>query len=118
MTIPTLTKLFNPVLITLKNLGGSASIAELEAGVVQYLGLPDTELDGVTRAQLHWRLAFARCHLKACGLLNNPVRGVWVLTAQGKETDTVDPRKVMRIFQDRKKRKEASQSTILPCRPK
>ena len=44
-------------------------------------------------------------YLKAYELLDNSVRGVWVLTTKGREVDTVDPRQVTRFFRGLKKSK-------------
>jgi len=99
MAIPKFDELFNPLLATIKNLGGSASISELEEGVLKYLSLTDkeiTEPHTETQTKLQYRLAWARTYLKAYGLLDNSARGVWTLTAKGKDIDTVDPRQVTR----------------------
>jgi restriction system protein len=72
-----------PALQAVIALGGSASIAELEAAV-------DRELhrDGpITEVQ--YRLAWARTYLKGMGLLTNSQRGVWSVTENG-QTVTED----------------------------
>jgi restriction system protein len=106
MAIPQYDGLFNPVLEAIKELGGSASIAELNEEVTQNLHLTDKEIaesHDERRTKLQYRLAWARTYLKAYGLLDNSERGVWVLTAKGKDIDTVDPRQVIRIFSEVKK---------------
>jgi restriction system protein len=106
MAIPRYEDLFNPLLEAIKELGGSASIAELVEEVAQNLHLTDKEIAEAhdeRRTKLQYRLAWVRTYLKAYGLLDNSERGVWVLTAKGKDIVTVDPRQVTRFVHDLKK---------------
>lgn len=106
MAIPQYDGLFNPLLKAIKELGGSASIAELDEEVTQNLHLTDKEIaesHDERRTKLQYRLAWARTYLKAYGLLDNSERGVWVLTAKGKDIDAVDPRQVIHHFSEMKK---------------
>ena len=106
MAIPRYEDLFNPLLEALKELGGSASIAELVEEVAQNLHLTDKEIAEAhdeRRTKLQYRLAWVRTYLKVYGLLDNSERGVWVLTTKGKDIDAVDPRQVTRFVHDLKK---------------
>ena len=99
MPIPPFDGLYNPLLQALRELGGSASVAEQEDKVTELLKLSDAELSEVhrgNRTKLSYRLAWARTYLKQFGLLENSARGVWALTAEGRSIDKVDPRKVNR----------------------
>ncbi len=110
IAIPKYDELFNPLLITIKNLGGSALISELEEGVIKNLCLTEKEIaepHNERQTKLQYRLAWARSYLKAYGLLDNSERGVWVLTAKGKDIDTVDLRQVVRFVQDLSKGKKS-----------
>lgn len=49
-----------------------------------------------SRTKLEYNLAWARTYLKKYGLLDNSERGVWSLTAAGRETKEFDPREVAR----------------------
>src|SRR6266496_4393635 len=92
MAVPKYDELFNPLLRAIKNLGGSASISELEEEVIKDLHLTDkdiAELHDDRRTKLEYRLAWVRTYLKTYGLLDNSERGVWVLTSKGKETENV-----------------------------
>lgn len=103
MPIPQYEKLFNPLLLAIKKLGGSASIVELEEEVARILHLSDADLaesHDERRTELQYRLAWARTYLKAYGLLDNSGRGVWVLTSKGKEVDAVNPRDVNRYVRE------------------
>lgn len=106
MAIPQYHALFNPLLEAIKELGGSASIAELDEKVAQSPNLTDQEIaepHDNRRTELQYRLAWARTYLKAYGLLDNSARGVWVLTPKGKEIGTADPRHVTHFVQDLKR---------------
>ena len=108
MTIPKFDELFNPVLEAIKRLGRSASISELDEEVIKNLHLTDKDIaepHNERLTELEYRLAWARSYLKAYGLLDNTERGVWVLTAKGKDVDSVDPREVTRAFRSLKREK-------------
>ncbi|MGI8587944.1 MAG: restriction endonuclease [Chloroflexia bacterium] len=117
MPIPQYDNLFNPALLAIKKLGGSASIAELNEEVTKSLHLNDKDLvqpHGVDdrQTELEYRLAWARTYLKKAGLLDNSERGVWSLTAKGQEVDTVKPREVVRsMTQNRPVRKKPTVGT-------
>lgn len=107
MPVPSYDRLFTPTLEALHKLGGSASIEELVDEVARLLALSDTDLaetiSNGTQSRFEYRLAWARSYLKAFGLLQNSERGVWSLTARGKETRNVDPAEVKRFVRSRRK---------------
>lgn len=99
MPVPTFDGLFNLLLHAIRDLGGSASVAEQEDKVVQLLNLSEEEASEIhrgNRTKLSYRLAWARTYLKRAGLLENSARGVWALTAKGKTIEKVDPAKINR----------------------
>lgn len=109
-------ELFNPTIQALKNLGGSASISEIEDEVSKILNLTDEEINDIhkeSRTKLSYRLAWARTYLKNAGLLDNSKRGVWVLTQKGDEIGKVDKGKVKRITRKKidERQKSKSEST-------
>ncbi len=88
MPIPKYDDLFNPLLQAVRNLGGSASIAEQEDEVATILKLTDAEVSEIhrgNRTKLSYRLAWARNYLKRYGSLDNSSRGVWTLTSEGQK---------------------------------
>ena len=110
MAIPKFDELFNPVLEAIKKLGGSASISELDEEVTKNLHLTDQEIAQAHNGrmtELEYQLAWARSYLKAYELLDNSQRGIWVLTAKGKDIDTVDPRQVTRFVRGLRKGKSS-----------
>jgi restriction system protein len=68
-------------------LGGSASIAELDAAVIdreQFSEEQQAVLHGDgPQTEIQYRLAWARTYLKGMGLLTNSKRGVWTVTEAG-----------------------------------
>src|SRR3954466_14843083 len=93
MPIPTHDKLFNPLLRALRELGGSASVAEQEDKVAELPELSDAEAAEIhrgNRTKLSYRLAWARNYLKRAALLENSARGVRALTVRGQKVVKVD----------------------------
>lgn len=101
-----------PALQAVIALGGSASIAELDAAVIDREDL-SPEVQSVLHGdgpmtEVQYRLAWARTYLKGMGLLTNSQRGVWSVTELG-ETVTEDQIPTMRaeyIADNRRKGKK------------
>ena len=77
----------HPILVSLKEKGGSATSSETADDVIERLAISDQELEvtlksGQTRVynQIHW----ARMYLVKAGFIDSSSRGVWTLT----ETDS------------------------------
>ena len=103
MSAPKYHELFNPLLRGLRELGGSASIAELEDTVSRGMGLNEadaTEIHKGNQSKFSYNLAWARTYLKRYGLLENSARGVWALNELGLKTETVVPEEVIRSVQE------------------
>ena len=95
--VPTYDELNWPALMALRNLGGSASIAEHLSQVIEEQEVPEQIADiphGKTgRSELEYRLAWARTALRRCEYVENSARGVWSLTEAG-EHATLDELKI------------------------
>lgn len=109
MSVPKYDELFNPLLQALRELGGSASVAESEDRVASLLKLSEEDIATLhkgNRTRLSYNLAWARTYLKKFGLLDNSSRGVWSLTPKGQQTDRVDRDEVKRfvVARDREER--------------
>ena len=115
--LPTFDKLMNPVMQALKQLGGSGTIEEINNKVSEIAGLSDEQLeilhdpDKGSQTEVEYRLAWARTYLKKYDLLENSSRGIWALTARGRQLDQVNPQVVRRFVQNQKKQ---TQVTVLP----
>jgi restriction system protein len=85
--VPAYTDLLWPALQAVIALGGSASIAELDAAVIdreQFSPESQSVLHGEgPSTEIQYRLAWARTYLKGMGLLTNSQRGVWSVTEAG-----------------------------------
>jgi len=102
MSIPKYDDLFNPLLQAIRNLGGSASVAEQDDEVATILKLSDAEVSEVhrgNRTKLSYRLAWARNYLKRYGALDNSSRGVWALTSEGQKQQTLNKEHVKKFVQ-------------------
>src|SRR3972149_9324278 len=99
--VPKFENFFSPTMDALKKLGGSATVDELVATVIEIMKLPEdiasiphSETD--TRTRLEYRLAWARTYLKRNGLIDNSAKGVWSLTQKGLETAAVDSSSILK----------------------
>jgi len=102
MPIPKYDDLLNPLMQAIRNLGGSASVAEQEDEVATLLKLTEAEVSEIhrgNRTKLSYRLAWARTYLKRYGALDNSSRGVWALTSEGQKHQTVNKDLVKKIVQ-------------------
>lgn len=87
--VPRLDTLIAASIEALKALGGSASNEEIHDEVVRLLGLPSGIVEfpymNGPRTLLDYRLNWARSYLKKVGAVDNATRGVWTLTAVGRQ---------------------------------
>ncbi len=99
-TIPTYDSLMNPLLQSIRDLGGSATIEEINGKVSEVLGLTEEQVNfrhvRGRGSEVDYRLAWTRTYLKAYGLIDNSSRGVWSLTEKGRRANAVDPKAVVR----------------------
>ena len=92
----------NPILISLKKLGGSAHISEIEEQIITDLSLTDNQVNKIhkgSRTKLNYNLAWARTYLKKIGMIQNSATGVWSLTDLGNKTDILNEGDVIRKVQ-------------------
>jgi restriction system protein len=107
--LPTFDRLMNPVIQALKQLGGSGTVEEINNKVTEIAGLSDEQLEVLhdpekgSQTEVEYRLAWARTYLKKYDVLENSSRGVWALTAKGRQLDQVNPQAVRRFVQSQKK---------------
>jgi restriction system protein len=116
--VPTHDQLMNPTLEALHKLGGSASITELVAQVVEDLQLPQEVVEARhsgrnNMTQLECRLTWSRSYLKKYGLIINSSRGVWALTPRGHEHRLVDPRIVVRFVHEQSRRERQGRTEAI-----
>jgi restriction system protein len=93
-----------PTLVALDQLGGSASIDEIDDRVALLLSLPDDMLEipypSGNGSVFPDRVSWARSHLKVAGLLESGGRGIWILTDAGRDAMALDGRHLQRLYRD------------------
>lgn len=115
-----------PALQAVIALGGSASIAELDAAVIDREDISPEVQDVLhgdgPMTEVQYRLAWARTYLKGMGLLTNSQRGVWSVTQSGQtvteeeipklRSEYIASRAAIRKAGPKKKGKKGSQSLL------
>ncbi|WP_068268909.1 restriction endonuclease [Aldersonia kunmingensis] len=109
--VPSYYDLLWPALQTVIELGGSASIEELDAAVIEREGLsPEVQAvlhSGGPSTEVQYRLAWARTYLKGMGLLTNSQRAVWSVTEQGRAATENEMRPLHTAFVNESRKKRA-----------
>lgn len=112
--LPRYWELMQPTLKALDQLGGSASIDEIDERVATVAGLPDEMAEVVYPSGngyvLSDRISWARSHLKGAGLLESGGRGIWVLTDAGRDAVGLDGRALQRLHRAARRDRLATQS--------
>jgi len=115
--VPSYDQLMNPTLQALKELGGSATTEEIYNKVTELVGLTNEQLEILHdpekggQTEVEYRLAWSRTYLKKYSILENSSRGVWSLTAKGRQLDKIDPVVVRRFVQEEQKQRKISTET-------
>lgn len=94
--VPQYLAYMNPILEVLRGADASGlSIDELDRRVFAAMKLPQQLLDqphGTSgRSEPAYRSAWARSYLKKVGLITNPKRATWAVTAAGRSAGTINP---------------------------
>jgi restriction system protein len=116
MEIPPYDHLMLPLFTALKELGGSASIAEIDEYVGEHSGLSAELLDlphnaeKSNQTEFQYRLAWARTYLKKADLIENSSRGVWVITPDKRDVPTFDPAEIVRHVRELHKQERAERN--------
>ena len=87
------------LLQAMKELGGSGTIREIDDKTIEILELP-TEVQEImhgnsSKTEVEYRLAWTRTYMKKVGILENSSRGIWSLTAKGRELEKINPDEVV-----------------------
>lgn len=118
--IPRYQDLLWPAVVALRELGGSASISELEERVIADEGFTQEQQsvlhgDG-PGSEIAYRLAWARTYLKGMGLVDNSARSIWSLNERGRAVteQEIEPLRQEYIRTNRAKRVAANESSDGP----
>lgn len=115
--VPPYDQLMNPTLQALKALGGSGTIEEIYNKVTEIVGLTNQQLEVLHdperggQTEVEYRLAWSRTCLKKYGILENSARGIWALTAKGRQLDHIDVNAVKRYVQEELKQRKTQVET-------
>ena len=105
MEVPSVNELMNPILRAIRSLDGIASKRQISEEVTRDLELPPkvvAELrESGTETRLNTRLTMGLTYLKAYGSIDNPRRGMWVLTQRGQTSAEVDAATVASSYHSR-----------------
>lgn len=78
-----------PTVLAFRQLGGAADKQQLLEKIAQVMELPDETVSELHKdgpaTEVAYRVAWVQTWLKHAGMLENPKRGVWVLTLLGRE---------------------------------
>ena len=117
--LPTYDSMMNPVIQSLRELGGSGTIEEINNTVAEIAGFSDEQLEVIhnpeqgSMTEIEYRLAWTRTYLKKHGVLENSSRGVWALTPTGRKMGDVDPKEVIRSVREQlKEAKKAAEQDL------
>ena len=103
----TIEQLIPPLIKALDNLGGSASIAEMDEKVAELENLDEETLavlhnpETSNQTEISYRLAWARTYLKKAGYLENSARGVWALTDKARQAKKIDGSEMVQYVHSR-----------------
>lgn len=98
--LPAYNEMMEELFQAIKVLGGSGTIRELDEKTIEILGLQPEVLEIMhgdsMRTEVEYRLAWTRTYMKKVGILENSARGVWALTAIGRELKSVNPDEIVK----------------------
>lgn len=87
---PQFTRYILPILLALREMGGSATAAEVTDAVIEREDLPEELLEQTNKngqSKVRNQIAWARMYLVHSGHIDSSLRGVWRLTEKGQHED-------------------------------
>jgi restriction system protein len=82
-------EMLTPVLELIKEKGGSATVQEIDEGVIEMMAIPPEQQEVLhgdgPRTEIGYRLAWCRTYLRMVGALEHSARGVWTITDEGRK---------------------------------
>ena len=109
MKFPDHYELIVPTIKALKDMGGTATLAEITKKVIELEKYPE-EIQNETqkgdrRTKLEYRLAWARTYMKKyLNAVEDKSRGLWSLTTEGLKLNISDPQRIIDIANENKKK--------------
>ena len=96
--VPSYESFYEPTFQALRELGGSASVEELNRKTIELMNLTEDQISVVHRGtitKVEYRLAWARTDLKRCGYIVNTARAIWTMTALGSSVDSIKQKEIL-----------------------
>ena len=122
-SLPDLPGMMLVTIEALKDLGGSATIQELDEKVIELEGVTEAEqaftMPDENRARVNYYLAWARTYLKRGNALENSSRGVWTLTESGVAITRLDETGAIceQVTQEERERTRAKRQAAKTVKP-
>ena len=103
--IPQYHELMWPALQATKELGGSATVSEMNERAMAAAGITEEQQavqhgEEGRMSEVEYRLHWARTHLKGIGALENSARGVWAVTDRGRSMSDPEMRAATKAWRD------------------
>lgn len=102
-----------PTLHVLRDMGGSASVEEIEEKLIERFGFTQPQLDVIYETSgdnvIHDKMSWARSYLKFPNFVSNETRGVWVLTEAGRAAADQPLEVVRKTIREAKAQRRAAQ---------
>jgi restriction system protein len=120
MDTPKYYEFMNPTLQELREGGGTLTNEEIVDAVARMMHLPNEVVERqqaghANMGEVAYRIAWAKSYLKHAGYLAQSARGIWALTPQGKDAETVDMRAIVtEVRQAYRARRKAQQAVPQP----
>ena len=110
--MPTYDQMMQPTMDALRALDGQASGSQIAEHVIAGLQLPaeivsEPHSSDSKHTEIEYRLMWTRTYLKRFGLIDNPKRGVWVLSEKGRASNDLDPKQIVRTVRAQMKAERA-----------
>ena len=99
---PRFVRYFGPVLAALQSMGGESKPDRVFHWIKENVDLDDNEIEGVTKSgqsRFENKIGWARFYLAKAGLIDGSKRGIWVLTAEGRNT-TLSASESLNLFRE------------------
>ncbi|MFB7145810.1 AAA family ATPase [Agrobacterium deltaense] len=99
---PRFVQYFNPVLMALQALGGQAAPEKVFEWIKANVDVPESEINSFNKggqSKFENKVAWARFYLTKGGLIDGSKRGIWALTAEGKNS-TLSHADALDLFRD------------------
>ncbi len=104
LEVPAYNDMMSELFQAMKDLGGSGTVREIDDKTIEILDLaPEVQeiMHGnSSKTEVEYRLAWTRTYMKKVGILENSSRGVWSLTAKGRELSAINPEEIIQKIRE------------------